>query len=324
VSLANGVNKLVAPAGDPGTIYAATREGAFRSTDRGETWSKIWSQLPDMDQNALSVAVSPADPSNLYLASLSGVFTSTDRGATWTQLPNLQWAFEVAVDPLRPSTLYAGGFPGLAKSVDGGLTWARASTGLPDTAVAEIMIDPVHPETLYLGTWFGVFRSTDGAASWALMSGLSDPVVALAFDPTSPATLYAGTQGGGVFDFIEVPSPPPGDYLTTEALPGFRFKVRISADGHESLPGRLESGCLPETLCVSGALPGRTELFVRISGPRPNGYFWVSLARLTPSQVEVWVEKPGTGERRYYRLDAVPRNSEDLPGRLDRTAFERD
>jgi len=96
-------------------------------------------------------------------------------------------------------------------------------------------------------------------------------------------------------------APPPGPYLTSEEIPDFRFKVRITA-GDQVIKGRRETNCIGETLCVSGALPGRSELFLRIIGPRPNGFLWANLVRFTPSRVEVWAEQTSSGS-----LNSEPR-----------------
>jgi hypothetical protein len=117
------------------------------------------------------------------------------------------------------------------------------------------------------------------------------------------------------------PSPPDGvEPLTTPELPGFRVWVRIGgADGGAA--GRLEPDCIPETLCVSGALPGRSEVFVRVPGPKPNGRLWPTLVKFTTSEVEVWIEQIGSGEIRSYRLEGASPGSSELPGLFDRDGF---
>lgn len=117
------------------------------------------------------------------------------------------------------------------------------------------------------------------------------------------------------------PPPPPGQYLASDELPGFRFKVRITG-GSQAVAGSQEPNCPGETLCVSGALPGRSELFLRVIGPRPNGLLWVNLVRFTPSRVEVWAEKLATGEVNYYDLPALERTDDTLTGLIDRDAFQ--
>jgi hypothetical protein len=117
------------------------------------------------------------------------------------------------------------------------------------------------------------------------------------------------------------PPPPPGDggWLTTAEAPGFRFRVEITAGGAPQ-PVRAEP-CIPETLCVSGAVPGRSELFVRIVGPKPNGRLWPILVRFSTSRIEVWIEQLATGITRHYVLDPATPGSSDLPGLFDRDGF---
>jgi hypothetical protein len=115
--------------------------------------------------------------------------------------------------------------------------------------------------------------------------------------------------------------PPPGPGFVPDAFPGFRFWVRIGGDEPAPRIGAPEPLCLPETACVSGALAGRTEVLLRIVGPKPNGYLWPTVVRFTTSTVEVWLERLATGERRYYRLDGAGPGSDELTGFFDRTGF---
>lgn len=127
---------------------------------------------------------------------------------------------------------------------------------------------------------------------------------------------YDGSLHGN-FDFDTVPAPPAGEWLTTSELPGFRFKVRIGG----SLLGAKVNDCIAETLCVSGAVPGRAEVFVRVVGPRPNGFLWPILVKFTTSRVEVWIEQLSTGQINYYELAGATPDSSELPGFFDRTGF---
>lgn len=119
----------------------------------------------------------------------------------------------------------------------------------------------------------------------------------------------------------EVPPPPPGEWLESAELPGFRAKVRVIPAGQGPIEGRRAEDCTAETLCVEGALPGRPEAFLKVIGPRPNGRLWVQVSRFTPSEVELWVEQTTTGELRHYRLPAVGPGDPDVSGLQDREAF---
>ena len=114
------------------------------------------------------------------------------------------------------------------------------------------------------------------------------------------------------------PPPPPGIWLTSPELPGFEVKVRIN----DTTTGEEEPDCIAETICVSGALAGRPEIFVKVIGPRPNGFLWSQLSRFTPSKVEVWLRQVSTDQVNFYELDAVGPASDDVSGLQDRSAFQ--
>lgn len=111
-----------------------------------------------------------------------------------------------------------------------------------------------------------------------------------------------------------------GDWFTDPQYPDFRFRVELVA-GAKVFEGAREDSCLPDTVCVSGALPGRSEVFIRILGPRPNGFLWPTLIRFTPSQVKVEMEQLSIGATKLYTLPAVPPGG-DLSAVQDRKGFE--
>jgi hypothetical protein len=62
-------------------------------------------------------------------------------------------------------------------------------------------------------------------------------------------------------------------------------------------------------------------MFVRIQGPRPNGFLWTILTRFTSSEVELWVEQIHQGKVNYYYLPPGQADDPNLPGIVDRTGF---
>ncbi len=138
-------------------------------------------------------------------------------------------------------------------------------------------------------------------------------IAANAFDPGDTGsyqlTLQCSPTGGGGDGFFADP-----------AYPDFRFRVRITAAG-STIAGVREPNCQPETVCVSGALAGRSEVFIRIIGPRPNGFLWPTLVRFTPSRVVVDIRQVSTGAVNTYILGAIPPGTDELPGLQDRTGF---
>lgn len=136
---------------------------------------------------------------------------------------------------------------------------------------------------------------------------------------TTGLLLDIGWQLAGAGDAD--PPPPPGPWLSSSELPGFEAKARITPRGGTPIAGSSEPMCIIETLCVSGSLEGRPEVFLKVIGPRPNGFLWVQISRFTPSEVEVWMRQISTGQINYYRLDSVGPGDDDVSGRQDREAF---
>ncbi len=117
-----------------------------------------------------------------------------------------------------------------------------------------------------------------------------------------------------------VPEPNPSGWFTDPDFPDFRFNVEITAGGGSRL-GTPEPFCIPETVCVSGAVPDRVEIQIRIIGPRPNGYLWPTLFKASPSRFDVWIEQLSTGTVKHYVLEGATPGSSELPGLFDREGF---
>jgi hypothetical protein len=115
--------------------------------------------------------------------------------------------------------------------------------------------------------------------------------------------------------------PPPKRPIDWDRWGDFRFHARIR-NGDVIQGVRREIACIDETLCLSGAIPGRSEVFVRLVGPKPNGKLWPTIVKFTTSTVEVWIEQISTGEKRYYRLEGATRGEDELTGLFDRNGFE--
>jgi Tol biopolymer transport system component len=175
-------------------------------------------------------------------------------------------------------------------------------------------------------------EGTGGSVQLLAAPGVDDFAVDLTPDGAwaslhSKVNLAGGNPDGGFEVFLAacaeeaVPAPPDGPWLQSPAVPGFRFKVRITAGGQVQ-PVRLESDCIPETACVSGALEGRSELFVRVVGPRLNDKLWPILVRFSTSRIEVWIEQLSSNDLQYYVLDEATPGSSDLTGLFDRDGFD--
>ncbi len=88
------VSRVLASRHAPGTAYVTFtgyrnddfRPFVFRTTDYGETWTSIASNLPAKSINVLRE--DPQNPNLLFLGTDFGVYVSLDRGAAWHELRN--------------------------------------------------------------------------------------------------------------------------------------------------------------------------------------------------------------------------------------------
>jgi photosystem II stability/assembly factor-like uncharacterized protein len=181
-------------------MYAAGHDVLFKSTDGGNTWEAIGTNLPGTDIHGFTV--DPQNANHVYAHVVGyGIFGSLDGGTNWMQLssaiPSSTFNLTVGEDP---QTLYAAaGDAGLLRSIDGGLTWAGVSE-VPDEGAIAVVYTPATGR-LYvstLGDQAGLYMSEDGGQSWAF-AGLKGILLALAVSPANPDHLIAVNQDGEVF-----------------------------------------------------------------------------------------------------------------------------
>ncbi len=207
--LVGDVNFLATGTNAPNTIYAATTDGIYRSTDGGGTWSKTPSAGLQSPNSISALVVDPSNASVVYAALFNSLFKTTDGGNNWSQVNTTPASFPVVntivVDPVTPSTMYIGSNSGVYKSTDSGITWITQNnfnvSGTPSIRV--LAIDPTAPLTIYAGTFFnGLFKTTNGGGVWTAMNtGMGGPsplnINTIAIDPSNTSTIYTGHSSSG-------------------------------------------------------------------------------------------------------------------------------
>jgi photosystem II stability/assembly factor-like uncharacterized protein len=158
----------------PATIYAATTEGFWMSTNGGKSWAMTTQRNLEIN----SIAVHQDEPDKVYIGTNNyGVMVSTDGGKNFSQTNgnfSSRFAYSITPDIERPNRLYAttintatgGGFVFI--SDNGGTTWYPSvkNIDINRTIGYSLVQDRVNPDTIYLATNFGIFKSLDRAASW--------------------------------------------------------------------------------------------------------------------------------------------------------------
>ena len=180
---------------DPSTVYAATHDGVYATTDGGDTWHRI----SDISGSAWDVAVARSDGNIVYAATDSGIRETRDGGLSWHRryggIPHGGDVEQIAMDPIRERRLFATNRRGIYRTTDGGRKWHAV---VRSAGVGPLVIDPETPETVYAGANRAILRTEDGGKTWHRFSaGLprrpeENPVDVLLIDPLDPRTLYAG------------------------------------------------------------------------------------------------------------------------------------
>lgn len=195
---------------DPNTLYLASWEYFYRSTDAGVSWQAARLGFG----KRVAVAVAPSEPAILYLGGRPAL-RSADRGVTWQEIPvrvgreapQVQDVVGLVVHPADASHVWAALGDGVFESRDGGQSWQTA--GLAGRELLWLAQsgpqsgdDANRAPTLYAGIRNdGIYRQRPGEDWTPINVGLPAESTILAFlaDPRSPGVLWAARDGGGLY-----------------------------------------------------------------------------------------------------------------------------
>jgi photosystem II stability/assembly factor-like uncharacterized protein len=216
---------------NPNVLYA-TANVVFKSTNDGQSWEAISTDLTRNDKTkqgssggpitkdntsieyydvVFALAPSPHDSSTLWAGTDDGlVHVTRDGGKTWTSvtpaardLPAWALISIIEVSPHDPGTAYIAAtrykwddfHPYVFKTSDYGRTWRKIVAGIPDNHYIRVVReDPVRRGLLYAGGEFGVYVSFDDGANWQTLQR-NLPIVPIHDLVVTNNDLVAATHG---------------------------------------------------------------------------------------------------------------------------------
>lgn len=218
-----GVADLIMDPSNPNILYASMwnfrrtpwgfnsggeTSGVYKSTDAGETWSKIHSGLPSGKLGRIALAIATSAPNILYAAvetekaETNGLYRSEDAGASWKHLNNdfgltvrPFYFARLVVDPSNPEVVVKGGLRG-SISHDGGKTFK--DLGPQHADIHDISFDINNSDRMYTATDGGVYRSWDGGVHFEIVENMPlSQFYHISVDDAEPYNVYGGLQDNG-------------------------------------------------------------------------------------------------------------------------------
>ncbi len=211
---------------NPDIIYVGGISGGdpkvLKSTDGGDNFTDISSDLPDTLPNVIALAAHPTNSDILY-AGASGysegeyyyaIYRTTDGGGSWVQTRVCTLIFSLATTPADPNVVYAGlgtdllwGSHGrIHKSTDAGVSWFETDTTFYGYRTSGLAAKSTNASIAYAANTGDFFKTTDGGTNWLPSNhGITyGRIRCFGIAPSLPSTIYTD------FD-------PQGTYKTTNS-----------------------------------------------------------------------------------------------------------
>ena len=201
----------------PWTIVSGSRDGGlYKSTDAGDTFTRITAGLPGDLIGKANLAVTQAKADRIYALIEAkpggGLYRSDDAGQSWA-LVNSQPALiqrpfyytTLGVDPTNADVVYAGA-ESFFKSTDGGRTFSTMRTPHGDNH--DIWINPKDGNTMIQANDGGANVSFDGGRTWSSqLNQVTGEFYGVWLDNEFPYKLYAAQQDDSTLIITSQASP---------------------------------------------------------------------------------------------------------------------
>lgn len=219
--------------------------GIYKTTDAGETWTKLETGLPQGLIGKIDLDLSAVNPKRVYaLIEAPGderaLYRTDDSGASWTRQSNEQgllrrpfYYTNVHAHPKDPDTVFVNN-EGFFKSTDGGRTFKTGTTPHGDNH--SMWINPDNPDIMVQSNDGGANVTMNGGATWS--SQMNQPtaeIYQIETDDQFPYRLYGAQQDTGWP--IILPSLPPFAHSYDDPL-----MMQVPGPGCETGPVKPKPG----------------------------------------------------------------------------------
>ncbi len=214
--------------------WKGPNSGLFKSTDGGDSWTKLTEGLPTAEDGVgrIGIGIAPSDPNIIYATVQSdqkaGIYKSTNAGQSWTLVSTDRRTYgrggdfaEIKVHPNDPNKVYAGNVASY-QSNDGGKTWFSLKGAPGGDDYHRIWINPENPDIMLFVADQGAVVTVNAGRTWS--SWYNQPTTQLyhvSTDNAFPYWVYGGQQESGA---IATASRGPGGQIT------FREFMGVGAD----------------------------------------------------------------------------------------------
>lgn len=253
VNDSTGAADLSMAEGNPKVLFAAMWEfrrypwtmvdggpgsGLYRSTDGGETWTKLTKGLPEGPLGRIAVGVAPSNSDHVYalIAARRGMlWESLDMGDSWKEVSDSHalnvrpfYFSKLVVSPENEKKVFFLSF-NLMESEDGGRTAHPADRGVhPDHHA--FWIDPMNPDRILQGQDGGAYLSVDGAKSWRFLDAIPiEQFYQVAVDSREPYRVCGGLQDNSAWCGAS-------SDLSRRGVTGAAWYTTVGGDGEYAVP----------------------------------------------------------------------------------------